>query len=146
MDHLANVRRMRNHGLTARKVGYFIPRYLKEAVASRLMRPRGSASTGSLLERGTLMRRGRLTDAWRQASLRLRTCFPVTNRAVALAFQMGPCGPCWTPPQSMAFGPNCLRPSRLEGLIDAHGDHYTVDEQHGRVAFHRTAVIEREPT
>jgi len=29
-----------------------------------------------------------------------------------------------------------------EGLIAAHGDHYTVDEQHGRVAVHRTAVIE----
>ena len=27
-------------------------------------------------------------------------------------------------------------------LIDAHGDHYTVDEQEGRVAVHRTAVIE----
>ena len=25
VDYLANVRRMRNHGLTARKVGYFIP-------------------------------------------------------------------------------------------------------------------------
>ena len=26
--HLANNRKMRNHGLTARKIGFFIPRYL----------------------------------------------------------------------------------------------------------------------
>jgi hypothetical protein len=30
VDHLANTRRMRNHGLTARKVGFFIPRHIKE--------------------------------------------------------------------------------------------------------------------
>ena len=30
VDHLANNRRMRNHGLTARKVGFFIPRHVKE--------------------------------------------------------------------------------------------------------------------
>ena len=46
VDHLANVRRMRNHGLTARKVGYFIPRYLKEAVAFTL-----DATTGKRLYR-----------------------------------------------------------------------------------------------
>lgn len=28
--HLSNDRKMRNHGLTTRKVGFFIPRYLKE--------------------------------------------------------------------------------------------------------------------
>lgn len=28
--HLSNNRKMRNHGLTARKIGFFIPRYLKE--------------------------------------------------------------------------------------------------------------------
>jgi len=28
--HLANNRKMRNHGLTARKIGFFIPRYLKQ--------------------------------------------------------------------------------------------------------------------
>lgn len=44
VDYLANVRRMRNHGLTARKVGYFIPRYLKEAIAFTL-----DATTGKRL-------------------------------------------------------------------------------------------------
>ncbi len=44
VDHLANVRRMRNHGLTARKVGYFIPRHLKEAIAFTL-----DATTGKRL-------------------------------------------------------------------------------------------------
>ena len=29
-----------------------------------------------------------------------------------------------------------------DGLIDAHGGHYTVDEEEGRVAVHRNAVIE----
>ena len=28
--HLSNERRMRNHGLTARKIGFFIPRYVAE--------------------------------------------------------------------------------------------------------------------
>jgi hypothetical protein len=46
VDHLANVRRMRNHGLTARKVGYFIPRYLKEVVAFTM-----DATTGKRLYR-----------------------------------------------------------------------------------------------
>ena len=30
VHHLSNERRMRNHGLTARKVGFFIPRHLSE--------------------------------------------------------------------------------------------------------------------
>ncbi len=30
VDHLCNEIKMRNHGLTARKVGFFIPRYCKE--------------------------------------------------------------------------------------------------------------------
>jgi len=41
---LTYVRRMRNHGLTARKVGYFIPRHLKEAIAFTL-----DATTGKRL-------------------------------------------------------------------------------------------------
>ena len=32
VDHLSNTLRMRNHGLTSRKVGFFIPRYLKNIV------------------------------------------------------------------------------------------------------------------
>lgn len=32
--------------------------------------------------------------------------------------------------------------AQAEGLVDAHEDHYTVDERNGRVAVHRTAVIE----
>ena len=32
--------------------------------------------------------------------------------------------------------------AQAEGLVDAHSDHYTVDERNGRVAVHRTAVIE----
>ena len=32
VDYLSNTKRMRNHGLTSPKVGFFIPRYLKNAV------------------------------------------------------------------------------------------------------------------
>ena len=32
--------------------------------------------------------------------------------------------------------------AQAEGLVETHGDHYTVDERNGRVAVHRTAVIE----
>ncbi len=32
VHYLSNERRMRNHGLTARKVGFFIPRYLRDVV------------------------------------------------------------------------------------------------------------------
>jgi len=32
VNYLSNERRMRNHGLTARKVGFFIPRYLRDVV------------------------------------------------------------------------------------------------------------------
>ena len=30
VDYLSNTRRMRNHGWTTRKVGFFIPRHMKE--------------------------------------------------------------------------------------------------------------------
>jgi hypothetical protein len=36
VDYLSNTLRMRNHGLTARKVGFFIPRYLKNIVMFNL--------------------------------------------------------------------------------------------------------------
>ncbi len=36
VHYLSNTRRMRNHGLTARKIGFFIPRYLKNIVMFRL--------------------------------------------------------------------------------------------------------------
>ena len=36
VDHLSNERKMRNHGLTTRKVGFFIPRYLSELVGFTL--------------------------------------------------------------------------------------------------------------
>ena len=36
VHHLSNERRMRNHGLTARKVGFFIPRYLSEFISFTL--------------------------------------------------------------------------------------------------------------
>jgi hypothetical protein len=36
VDHLSNERKMRNHGLTARKVGFFIPRYLSEMIGFTL--------------------------------------------------------------------------------------------------------------
>ena len=36
VHHLSNERRMRNHGLTTRKVGLFIPRYLSDLVGFRL--------------------------------------------------------------------------------------------------------------
>ena len=36
VHHLSNERRMRNHGLTTRKVGLFIPRHLSEMVGFRL--------------------------------------------------------------------------------------------------------------
>ena len=36
VHHLSNERRMRNHGLTARKVGFFIPRYLSDLIAYTL--------------------------------------------------------------------------------------------------------------
>mgnify|MGYP005644199525 FL=1 len=57
-----------------------------------------------------------------------------------------PDGPVWSllDPAS----PNGLRAQLVtaidtaDELINAHGDHYTVDEQEGRVAVHRTAVIE----
>ncbi len=41
VDHLSNTRRMRNHGLTTRKVGFFIPRYLKNIVMYTLDRSTG---------------------------------------------------------------------------------------------------------
>jgi predicted DNA-binding ribbon-helix-helix protein len=41
VDHLSNTRRMRNHGLTSRKVGFFIPRYLKNNVMFTLDRSTG---------------------------------------------------------------------------------------------------------
>ena len=55
-------------------------------------------------------------------------------------------GPIWSllDPTS----PDGLRAQLLEaigsadGLIGAHGDHYTVNEQEGRVAVHRNAVVE----
>ena len=36
VDHLSNERKMRNHGLTTRKVGFFIPRYLPELIGFTL--------------------------------------------------------------------------------------------------------------
>ena len=36
VHHLSNERRMRNHGLTARKVGFFIPRYLSDFISFTL--------------------------------------------------------------------------------------------------------------
>ena len=36
VHYLSNERRMRNHGLTTRKVGLFIPRYLSDLVGFRL--------------------------------------------------------------------------------------------------------------
>ena len=41
VDYLSNTRRMRNHGLTSRKVGFFIPRYLKSYVMFTLDRSTG---------------------------------------------------------------------------------------------------------
>ena len=34
--YLSNERKMRNHGLTARKIGYFIPRYMKNRIGFKL--------------------------------------------------------------------------------------------------------------
>ena len=34
--YLSNERKMRNHGLTARKVGYFIPRYMRSQIGFKL--------------------------------------------------------------------------------------------------------------
>ena len=34
--YLSNERRMRNHGLTARKIGYFIPRHMKNKIGFKL--------------------------------------------------------------------------------------------------------------
>ena len=34
--YLSNERKMRNHGLTARKIGYFIPRYMKNHIGFKL--------------------------------------------------------------------------------------------------------------
>ena len=34
--HLSNERKMRNHGLTARKVGYFTPRYMRSQIGFKL--------------------------------------------------------------------------------------------------------------
>ena len=36
VHHLSNERRMRNHGLTAQKVGFFIPRYLSDLISFTL--------------------------------------------------------------------------------------------------------------
>ena len=41
VHHLSITRKMRNHGLTSRKVGFFIPRYLKNAVIFTLDRSTG---------------------------------------------------------------------------------------------------------
>ncbi len=46
VNYLSNERRMRNHGLTTRKVGLFIPRYLSEMVGFKL-----DNSTGKRLYR-----------------------------------------------------------------------------------------------
>ena len=34
--YLSNERKMRNHGLTARKIGYFIPRHMKNIIGFKL--------------------------------------------------------------------------------------------------------------
>jgi len=36
VHHLSNERRMRNHGLTTRKIGFFIPRYMKGSISFKL--------------------------------------------------------------------------------------------------------------
>ena len=36
VDYLSNERKMRNHGLTTRKVGFFIPRHLPERIGFTL--------------------------------------------------------------------------------------------------------------
>ena len=36
VNYLSNDRKMRNHGLTTRKVGFFIPRYLSHIVGFKL--------------------------------------------------------------------------------------------------------------
>ena len=36
VNYLSNERRMRNHGLTTRKVGLFIPRYLSDLIGFKL--------------------------------------------------------------------------------------------------------------
>jgi len=41
VHHLSNERRMRNHGLTTRKVGFFIPRYMKNLISFTLDRSTG---------------------------------------------------------------------------------------------------------
>lgn len=46
VHYLSNERRMRNHGLTTRKVGLFIPRYLSDLVGFKL-----DNSTGKRLYR-----------------------------------------------------------------------------------------------
>ena len=42
--YLSNERKMRNHGLTARKIGYFIPRHMKNSIGFKLDATTGSAS------------------------------------------------------------------------------------------------------
>ena len=39
VHHLSNERRMRNHGLTTRKVGLFIPRYLSDLSLIHISEP-----------------------------------------------------------------------------------------------------------
>ena len=41
VNYLSNERRMRNHGLTTRKVGLFIPRYLTDMVGFKLDKSTG---------------------------------------------------------------------------------------------------------
>jgi hypothetical protein len=36
VHYLSNERRMRNHGLTTRKIGFFIPRYMKNSISFTL--------------------------------------------------------------------------------------------------------------
>ena len=48
--YLSNERKMRNHGLTARKVGYFIPDTCEVKSASNWMQPQASASTMPLFD------------------------------------------------------------------------------------------------
>ena len=42
--YLSNERKMRNHGLTARTIGYFIPRHMKTASGANLMQRLASVS------------------------------------------------------------------------------------------------------
>ena len=132
VDHLSNTLRMRNHGLTSRKVGSFIPRYLKNIVDSNLTAQLARESTAcpekvkSLLVLARLDERSlsRGTVAVSDKSIGRQPCFPS--------------GPVWSVlPTLKGQIADMLADVGEKGRIGV-----SIDSSNGLVHIHESATIE----